>query len=251
VNSPAGPTADLAAAAPDRVAEAARRAGTHNPLLGFAADPPDAQPASDWQTGKPAAALIDAVGGWLGATERRVAASLVVLGYAARLVGPAVALLVRDEILVDVRPERMTFGYAPDRGFQLAMPEPAGWTGPPASIRRAWGDVVVEAHLRPVVDAVRAEVPVAAGLLWGNVASGLAGALAALVRDRTAPAGNCHAVGRDLLDAGPLRGSGELSVHDGQLRFVRRSCCLFYRLEGGGMCGDCPLPKPPLPKTQL
>jgi ferric iron reductase protein FhuF len=244
------PPAGLMPVAPDRVAGAARRAGTHNPLLGFAADPPDAQPATDWQAGKPAAALIDAVGNWLSATERRVAASLVVLGYAARLVGPAVALLVRDEILVDVRPERVTFGYAPDRGFQIALPEPAGWTGPPATLRRAWGDVVVEAHLRPVVDAVRAEVPVAAGLLWGNVASGLVGALAALVRDRTAPAERCHAVGQDLLDAGPLRDSGALSVHDGRLRFVRRSCCLFYRLEGGGMCGDCPLPKAPLPTTQ-
>jgi ferric iron reductase protein FhuF len=243
VKPPADPAVDLVAVAPDRVAEAVRRAGTHNPLLGFATDPPGELPATDWQAGKPAAGLIDAVGGWLGATERRVAASLVVLGYAARLVGPAVALLVRDDLLVDVRPERVTFGYAPDRGFQLAVPEPAGWTGAPATLRRAWGDVVVDAHLRPVVDAVRAEVPVAAGLLWGNVASGLAGALSALVRDRAAPAEHCHAVGRDLLDAGPLRDSGALSVHDGQLRFVRRSCCLFYRLEGGGMCGDCPLPK--------
>jgi ferric iron reductase protein FhuF len=232
---------DLVAVPPDRVAAAARRAGAHNPLLGFAGDPPDELPASEWQTGKPAAALIDAVGGWLGATERRVAASLVVLGYAARLVGPAVALLVRDGILVDVRPERVTFGYAPDRGFQLALPHPAGWAGPLAALRRAWGDVVVDAHLRPVIDAVQAEVPVAAGLLWGNVASGTAGALAALVRDRTAPAELCQALGRDLLDVGPLRDSGELSVHDGQLRFVRPSCCLFYRLEGGGMCGDCAL----------
>ncbi len=242
------PPAGLTPVSPDRVAGAARRAGTHNPLLGFATEvvasdqQTDARPATDWQAGKPAAALIDAVGNWLGATERRVAASLVVLGYAARLVGPAVALLVRDEILVDVRPERVRFGYAPDRGFRIALPEPAGWTGPPATLRRAWGDVVVEAHLRPVVDAVRAEVPVAAGLLWGNVASGLVGALASLVRDRSAPVGRCRAVGQDLLDVGPLRDSGPLSVHDGQLRFVRRSCCLFYRLEGGGMCGDCPLP---------
>jgi ferric iron reductase protein FhuF len=239
------PPADLVAVTAERVTAAARRAGRHNPLLGFATDPRGELPASDWSAGRPAPVLIDAVGGWLGATERRVAASLVVLGYAARLVGPAVALLVRDGILVDVRPERVTFGYAPDRGFHLAMPRPAGWTGPPAALRRAWGEVVVEAHLRPVVDAVRAEVPVAAGLLWGNVASGLAGALAALTRDRVVPAGRCHAVGRELLDAGPLRGSGELSVHDGQLWFVRRSCCLFYRLPGGGMCGDCAL----LPRT--
>ena len=82
-------------------------------------------------------------------------------------------------------------------------------------------------------------VPVAAGLLWGNVASGLTGALAALVG--SVPLAECHEAGLVLLDHGPLRGSGQLDVRAGRLRFRRRSCCLFYRLPGGGTCGDCPL----------
>jgi len=45
-----------------------------------------------------------------------------------------------------------------------------------------------------------------------------------------------------LLGHGPLRGSGHLTIHNGRLRFTRRSCCLYYRLDGGGTCGDCPLP---------
>jgi ferric iron reductase protein FhuF len=43
----------------------------------------------------------------------------------------------------------------------------------------------------------------------------------------------------DLLDTDCLAGSG--GIISGDLGFRRRSCCLFYRLPGGGTCGDCPL----------
>ncbi|MGH3410268.1 MAG: (2Fe-2S)-binding protein [Streptosporangiaceae bacterium] len=29
------------------------------------------------------------------------------------------------------------------------------------------------------------------------------------------------------------------------LGFRRHSCCLYYRLPGGGLCGDCALAAPP------
>jgi hypothetical protein len=51
-------------------------------------------------------------------------------------------------MLLDLRPSNVRFGYDPARGFN-----------------------------RPMIGAVRSVVPVAVGLLWGNVASGLAGAL--------------------------------------------------------------------------
>jgi ferric iron reductase protein FhuF len=235
----------LAPVAGSQVAGALARSGGHNPLLGFRAEVPGGTPGGQWCRPAPAAdlaaRLIDAVGVWLGTGERRVAASMVVLGYAARLVGPTAAVLVRERVLVDARPDRVWFGYAPDRGFQLALPDPAGWTGSPGALRDGWSEVVVDAHLRPVVDAVRSAVPVAAGLLWGNVASGLAGALAAVARDGAVPIAACHEAGLALLDRGPLRGTGTLSVHDGRLAFRRRSCCLYYRLDGGGMCADCAL----------
>jgi ferric iron reductase protein FhuF len=217
---------------PRLVAAAIDRAGTGNPLLGIGTG-----------TGTPGTALIadarplvDAVGAGLGHPERRVAASLTVLGYAARLVGPTLAVLLRDGILLDADPARVHHAYAPGTGFALTMPDPAGWAPVPL---RDWGGTVVDAHLAPVIEAVRAAVPVAAGLLWGNVASGLTGALAALAG--AVPLAACHEAGLVLLDHGPLRGSGQLDVRAGRLRFRRRSCCLFYRLPGGGTCGDCPL----------
>jgi ferric iron reductase protein FhuF len=167
----------------------------------------------------------------------------VVLGYAARLVAPTLAVLVREGVVLDARPSRTRYSYRPEQGFSLTLPQPAGWRGPPDALYRRWCHDIVDEHLYHLIRSVRAVVPVAAGLLWGNVASGLTGTLAALVNDGSVPVDVCRSAGSVLLDHGPLRGSGVLSVHRGQLHFVRRSCCLYYRLAGGGMCGDCSLRK--------
>jgi len=233
----------LSVASPDAIAQALDRAGRDNPMLGIATGPAGhsaSRPARQLTAGP----LVEAVQAWLGTDERRVAASMVVLGYAARLLGPGLALLLRDGLLLDLRPERVRYSYQPDRGFRLSVAAPAGWHGTPPALRHRWCHDVVDAHLAPVIDAVRHEVPVATGLLWGNVASGLAGALRALAGPGGVPPQECLTTGQALLAHGPLRHSGDLTIHSGQLRFRRRSCCLFYRLDGGGTCGDCPLPVP-------
>ncbi|MCW2640999.1 MAG: Ferric iron reductase [Dactylosporangium sp.] len=205
-----------------------------------------------------AADLIDRIAARLGGCERRVAASMVVLGYSARLVGPAVSVLLREDMLLDLRPSNVRFAYDPRLGFSLDLVRAAAWRGDQAALRTGWCQVVIDDHLRPVIGAVRAVVPVAAALLWGNVASGLAGALRAMASGGTVAFGGtaasggttsdtavsvsrCHSEGLSLLDYGPLRGSGDLAVSSASLSFVRRSCCLYYRLDGGGMCGDCAL----------
>ncbi|HKT05716.1 MAG TPA: (2Fe-2S)-binding protein, partial [Rugosimonospora sp.] len=180
-------------------------------------------------------------GAWLGRPERRVAASLVVLGYAARLVGPTLAVLLREGLLLDARPHRVHYAYAPQRGFTLGLPHPAGWQPPGTEQVPAWCHTVLDSHLAPLVAAVRADTPVAAGLLWGNVASGITGALRAVTGTGAVPVHKGHTFGLSILDHDPLRGSGTLTVHSGSLGFRRRSCCLYYRLPGGGTCGDCPL----------
>lgn len=53
------------------------------------------------------------VGGWVGARERRVAASLVVLGCASRLLGPAVTGLLGSGVLADQRPDRCAIHSSP------------------------------------------------------------------------------------------------------------------------------------------
>jgi len=71
----------------------------------------------------------------------------------------------------------------------------------------------------------------ASGLLWGNAASALVGAVRQL-----GPHGagaRARALAAELL-AHPLL---EGALDPRTLR--RRSCCLYYRLPGGGVCGDC------------
>jgi ferric iron reductase protein FhuF len=220
------------AAPPDRVAAALRRPIAGNPFLSFAEFVADGRPASEFAAAVPS--LLSSVARATGAREPRVAASLVVLGYSARLLGPTVAVLLRDSVLLDVAPARVRFGYAPGTGFQLSLPAPAGFCGPGLAAR--WREDVLDEHLAMVVAAVCARVRVAAGLLWGNIASGLAGTLAALARADVATVDACAAFAAGALADGPLAGSGEL---DGSLRFRRRSCCLYYRIPGGGYCGDC------------
>jgi ferric iron reductase protein FhuF len=238
------------------VVAAIDRSAAGNPLLGIGAGTHVGLPAAGLASpsgsgGDAARQLVDAVGAWLdaagawpGAAEPRVVASLVVLGYAARLVGPTIAVLLRDGILLDAGPNRVRYSYAAGTGFRLTLPEPAGWQGPVDAVRAEWCRQIVDGHLSALVTAVREVTPVAAGLLWGNVAAGAAGALGALAATGAVSAGRCYDEGRRLLDHGPLRDAGHLSLHDDRLRYRRRSCCLYYRLAGGGTCADCCL-RPP------
>ncbi|MGZ4663789.1 MAG: (2Fe-2S)-binding protein, partial [Frankiaceae bacterium] len=56
-----------------------------------------------------------------------------------------------------------------------------------------------------------------------------------------------------MLELPPLSGTGEL-VQPVRFRperfFVRRSCCLFYRVPGAGTCGDCVLTPPEVRRRQ-
>jgi ferric iron reductase protein FhuF len=220
-------------AAPPELVAAACRPVTGNPFLSFADGFPGGRAASDFAAAVPD--LLAAVARATGAREPRVLASLVVLGYSSRLLGPSLTALLRDGVLLDVAPARVVFAF--DGGFRLALPQPAGWVGSGTSLTARWCADVLDDHLATVVAAVRARVAVAPGLLWGNIASGLMGTLAALAAGATATREACHAFGSAVLAAGPLVGTGDL---DDSLRFRRHSCCLYYRLPGGGFCGDCP-----------
>jgi ferric iron reductase protein FhuF len=59
---------------------------------------------------------------------------------------------------------------------------------------------------------------------------------------RPAAAARAADVAARLLDTGSLAGTGDRSAPsepDRHWSFRRRSCCLFYRVPGGGTCGDC------------
>jgi hypothetical protein len=175
------------------------------------------------------ARTLDAIGERYRTAERRVAGSLFFLSYTARLLCPTVAAHVLGGAVPDIRPANLWWRYSPADGLQVRLAEPI--SGPGA----------VEA-MAPVVDAVRRECGVAAGLLWGNAVSSMAGGLRTVARTGTASVEECLAVGAELFAEAPLLGAGEFVEFPGEVAFRRRSCCLYYRLDGGGTCGDCPLP---------
>ena len=156
----------------------------------------------------------------LGGVPRRVGESTYVLGLAARLWGATLGPAVRDGVLPD---PRALVVRDDDGAVQLGISRYAGWREvTPADLLARVVDV-----LTPVVERSR----LSRRLLWGNVAS----ALHAAPRVLELPAATPWV--ERMLTAAPF--AGEMT--GGR----RATCCLFYEVPGGGLCGDCVLRRVP------
>lgn len=184
-------------------------------------------PAGDWQ---PTATLrersvrnrvVGQVSAALNVDEDRVAASTLFFGYAARLWSVAAGTRQDDGRCVHLGPDELLWRSV-NGSVQLHLEAPR--MGRSARVE------VLDQQLDPCVEAWRDIV--APGLLWGNTTSALLGA--ARITGDTRSRWVCA-----LLDDPRL----QLTVDP--LHHRRRSCCLFYRTPGGGVCGDCPFPSPP------
>lgn len=173
--------------------------------------------------------LIDATARRYRTTDLRIAASLVHLGHATRLWSPVLACAIGHGVVPDLDDLQRA-----DDGAQLRLPRPVGV---PADSPGALYRVVVSEHMRPLAAGLR--VKLAPPLLAGNIASALVGAAGALLTARPDRRRAIVETTRDLLDTGVLAGSGVIAGP--RLGFRRNSCCLFYRLPGGSLCGDCVL----------
>jgi hypothetical protein len=223
---------------PDLVRRALHGAAQAGPyfVVSVGADGGPWRPAAELYAGG-LAGLIARTGTQLGVTEARVAASTVQLGYAARLWSPVLGCLLRDGVVPDLTRLRTAAGSP----MRLNLPEPRGWLAGDAGEQAALAyQMVMTGHLEPLAGGL--PVKVAAGLLRGNAAAAMTAALRVLACTRPDLGPRARALAQRLLDTGLLRGTGELTGPG--LEFTRRSCCLFYRVPGGGLCSDCPLPRP-------
>jgi ferric iron reductase protein FhuF len=174
--------------------------------------------------------------------DARAAASIHLLGLASRLVAPSLAVLAVDGLVVafgvdDMRWQRVEGGPVPVALCSVTDGPPVA---DPREAARALSDGVVAGVVAPVVDAFAEWAGVSRIVLWGNVASALAGAASMLTRSDAALRHDPAAIVAALLELpGPLHDAGSFGV-DGRY-FVRSSCCLFYRIPNGGKCGDCVL----------
>lgn len=213
--------------------------------------------------GDPLAFRVRKVTRALRAPEDRIAASVAQQGLAARLWSVALGCAVLYGGIPDLAPGLLCWdpdAAAPD---DLWLTEVRARPGDAATVAAT----VLDGHLEPLSAALRARVPVAPGLLRGNSGSALAGAarqLEAWARTHGRPGAAARAraltaelfthplladTGTFLTDTGtPLTDTGTLLADAGTsagTAFRRRSCCLYYRVPGGGVCGDCCFIRPP------
>ncbi|MFF2954781.1 (2Fe-2S)-binding protein [Kitasatospora sp. NPDC057965] len=200
----------------------------------------------------PLARRVREVARRLGTAEPRVAASVLHLGLAARFcsVGLGAAVLLGE--VPDLGPER-AWVRVPEQGpIDLWLPyRPTAEPTAPADrapLADRFRRTVVEGQLADLAAAVRSVVPLSEGLLRGNTASALAGALRVL--DAQAPhVPPARALVAELLARPPLAGTGTLTGTPAGAAFRRTSCCLYYRVgPRAGVCGDCCFTRPPGPR---
>lgn len=157
----------------------------------------------------------------------RAIASITFLGLAARLVSPPLAAAVLSEERRRPRADQLWWRAVPGGPIPLAY---SGLDG---------DDDLVE----PVLRAFGDRFAVSDQVMWGNVASAVAGATGMLATTRPDLA---EAAGREceriLARTPALAAAGTLVRPDpaSPRRFlVRHNCCLYYRIPGGGLCVDC------------
>jgi len=187
------------------------------------------------------AGLVGRVRARLGVGDGRVAASIMVQGHAARLWSLSLGTWFRAGLVPDLHPD-VLWWRDEDGSVRLHLERAQGWAG--GHLEDVLAATVLGEHLAPMITAVHRLGPLSDRLLWGNAASALLGAARAI---DGAPTGPARAVADRLLGRGPLQGSIEQGSDGGHRR---RSCCLFYRVPGGGLCGDCALTHSPIPAAR-
>ena len=187
----------------------------------------------------------------LGTPEPRVAASVLHLGIAARLWSPVLGSAVVHRVLLDWTADGLEGKDTPGGPLPLRLPAPSGQPVPDLSQVAEPLYRAVSALLEQLADLILGQVKIAPRLLWGNAASALGGTVRALARERPEYAADALALGDRILGLGYLRGAGGFAEPaPGRLFFTRTSCCLYYRIPGGGKCGDCVLLDPAVRRAQ-
>ncbi|MGW0750109.1 (2Fe-2S)-binding protein [Streptomyces sp. NPDC002587] len=174
------------------------------------------------------------VGRRIGSGPGRTAASTAQLGIASRLWSIGLGCAALAGRVPDLAADRVWWRLPGAGSLELWLPEPgelpAGELG---------GSVL--GNLALLDAGLRDRLRVSPKVLRGNAASALVGALRVLT-DRVPGRAAVDLAAALLAEGGPLAGTGTFVHEDGLgVAFVRRSCCLYYRVPGGGFCGDCVL----------
>jgi iron complex transport system ATP-binding protein len=178
------------------------------------------------------AGIIGRVQARMDAAEQRVAASTFFLGFAARMWSIGLSGLVGHGLLPDLDAAQLLFQES-DGQIRLHIEHPVAWQGD--ELEPMLADMVLDGHLAPLSAALRRLGPISDKLLRGNAASALLGA--ARVFDGNATTGRGWQLARRLCADERLADT----IRFNKVGYRRTSCCLYYRVPRGGLCGDCSL----------
>ena len=211
------------------------KGGGWTPLATLVIDPS----AAHARIGRIRADLATRAGVPVEAVEPRVAASLMQLGLAARVASPAVASLLTSGWVPHLTPDRLFWQDRLHNPVPLALDDLVGRrvSDAPAGAR-ALLESVVEPVLVPLGESTRSAVAVSDRVLRGNIVSALAAAATMTARARPEVSARAQELLTHIVGLPGLDGLGSLGEHE---QFRRRTCCLYYRLPGGGLCEDCVL----------
>lgn len=173
--------------------------------------------------------------------EERATASIVFLGLAARLVSPVFACAALVDRVPALRLDDLW--WQPTAGGPWPMARGILDESEPGDLADDLDARILRPIVAPVLEAFERTFALSPQVLWGNVTSSLAGALTMLRAARPDRAEPATRLLGQLLERGTLQGTGDLDP--ARPSFVRRSCCLFYRVPGAGICGDCVLDEAP------
>lgn len=180
------------------------------------------------------AAIAASVGVPVQAIEPRVAASSFHLGVAARLLSPIIAAALCRQAIPMLTPANLFFStvtHAPV--FAVADVEFRAVRDIDSAAR------MISALLPELFDPLNLTLRSAAALSLqistGNLASAANGAVTVLAMTQPHLESAGRALVGGLLADAPMADAGRL---DRDI-FTRRSCCLFYKVPGAGLCGDC------------
>jgi hypothetical protein len=234
------------------VADALRQVARFGPFFDLTGDcqPPDEDEPRSWRAlsdlGNAAGrkALDEAVNqlaAYFQSPDRRPVASLLQMSAAARLASPLLAAAADSGIVPDLQPRAVRVGFTTAGAVRLRLAEmPDGITGTPDDLAPAVRRQLLDGPLAFFTRCLRRVASLSPHVTTGNLASTLAAATRMIDTGREEPRAR-DLLARLLRDE-PLRSAGQLETADRAAdgwRFRRRNCCLFYRIPGGGTCGDC------------
>jgi FhuF 2Fe-2S C-terminal domain len=229
---------------------ALQQAGALGPFfrLDTAAEGPDWKPFADFYADRAQVAgavaasrarLADGLGAAEGVVDSRVAASVWHLGVVARIVSPVVGAAAAA--MWAPRLDRLLWRRNGDRQplFAIRAGDLAGVrVATAADAAQAVHDGVVRTIVTPLTRTTSDAAAVSEHVLWGNVWSAFAGAAAVAATAGPDVGRRAVAVVRAVVETSDRPFAGRY-VAPG--RYRRDTCCLYYRLPGGGLCGDCVL----------